>query len=31
MLTKAITYENYNGEKKTKNFYFHLTKMELRI
>lgn len=29
MLTKAITYENYNGEKKTKNFYFHLTKMEI--
>ena len=29
MLTKAITYENYNGEKKTKNFYFHLTKSEI--
>lgn len=29
MLTKPITYENYNGEKKTKNFYFHLTKMEI--
>ena len=29
MLTKAITYVNYNGEKKTKNFYFHLSKTEL--
>lgn len=29
MLTKAITYEDYNGNKKTKNFYFHLTKTEL--
>lgn len=29
MLTKAITYTNYNGEKKTKNFYFHLTKSEI--
>lgn len=29
MLTKAITYINYNGEKKTKNFYFHLSKTEI--
>ena len=29
MLTKAITYENYNGEKRTQNFYFNLTKAEL--
>lgn len=29
MLTKAITYVNYNGEKKTKNFYFHLSKTEI--
>lgn len=29
MLTKAITYTNYNGEKKTKNFYFNLTRTEL--
>lgn len=29
MLTKTITYENYNGEKKTKNFYFHFSNMEL--
>ena len=29
MLTKAITYENYNGEKRTQNFYFMLTKTEL--
>lgn len=29
MLTKAITYENYNGEKRTQNFYFNLTKTEL--
>lgn len=29
MLTKAITYENFNGEKKTKNFYFHLSKTEI--
>lgn len=29
MLTKAITYEDYNGNKKTKNFYFHLTKSEI--
>lgn len=29
MLTKTITYEDYNGNKKTKNFYFHLTKTEL--
>lgn len=29
MLMKAITYEDFNGEKKTKNFYFHLSKFEL--
>lgn len=29
MLTKAITYEDYNGNKKTKNFYFHLSKYEI--
>ena len=29
MLTKAITYVDYNGEKKTKNFYFHLTRSEI--
>lgn len=29
MLIKAITYTNYNGEKKTKNFYFNLTKSEI--
>lgn len=29
MLTKAITYEDYNGNKKTKNFYFNLSKYEI--
>lgn len=29
MFTKTITYENYNGEKRTKNFYFNLTRTEL--
>lgn len=29
MLTKAITYEDYNGVKKTKNFYFNLSKSEI--
>ena len=29
MLTKAITYTDFNGEKKTKNFYFHLSEFEL--
>lgn len=29
MLTKAITYIDYNGNKKTKNFYFNLTRTEL--
>lgn len=29
MLTKAITYEDYNGNKKTKNFYFNLTRSEI--
>lgn len=31
MLTKAITYTDYNGNKKTKNFYFNLTKTELTM
>lgn len=29
MLIKAIPYEDFNGEKKTKNFYFHLSKFEI--
>ena len=29
MLTKAITYTDFNGEKKTKNLQFHLSKFEL--
>jgi hypothetical protein len=29
MLIKPITYVNYNGEKKTKNFYFNLSRTEL--
>lgn len=29
MLVKPITYTNYNGEKRTKNFYFNLTRTEL--
>ena len=29
MLTKAITYTDFNGNRKTKNFYFNLTKTEL--
>lgn len=29
MLTKAITYVNFNDEKKTKNFYFHLSSMDI--
>lgn len=29
MLTKAITYEDFNGVKKTKNLYFHLSKFEI--
>lgn len=29
MYQKAITYENYNGEKKTKNFYFNLSRSEI--
>jgi hypothetical protein len=29
MLIKPITYENFNGEKKTKNFYFNLTRTEI--
>lgn len=31
MLTKAITYTDYNGNKKTKNFYFNITKTELTM
>lgn len=31
MLTKAITYTDYNGNKKTKNFYFNITKTELAM
>lgn len=29
MLIKPITYTNFNGEKRTKNFYFNLTRTEL--
>lgn len=29
MLAKAITYVDYNGNKKTKNFYFNLSKSEI--
>ena len=29
MYQKAITYEDYNGNKKTKNFYFNLTRSEI--
>ena len=29
MLTKTISYTDYNGNKKTKNFYFNLTRTEL--
>lgn len=29
MYQKAITYEDYNGVKKTKNFYFNLTRSEI--
>ena len=29
MLIKPITYTNWNGEKKTKNFYFNLSTSEL--
>ena len=29
MLTKAITYTDYDGESRTENFYFNLTKAEL--
>lgn len=28
MLVKTITYEDYNGETRTENFYFNLTKTE---
>lgn len=29
MLKKTITYDDYNGEKQTEDFYFNLTKAEL--
>lgn len=29
MLKKTITYEDYNGEERTEDFYFNLTKFEL--
>lgn len=29
MLKKSITYENYNGDTVTEDFYFHLSKAEL--
>lgn len=29
MLKKTIEFENYNGEKVTKDFYFHLNKAEI--
>lgn len=29
MLAKAITYVDYNGNKKTKNFYFNLSRSEI--
>lgn len=29
MIKKTITYEDFNGEKQTEDFYFHLTKSEL--
>lgn len=29
MIIETVTYENYYGEKKTKDLYFHLTKPEL--
>lgn len=29
MLVKAITYTDFNGEKKTKNFYFNLQRSEI--
>lgn len=29
MLKKTITYEDYNGEQRTEDFYFNLTKAEL--
>lgn len=29
MLKKTITYEDYNGNKRTEDFYFNLTKAEL--
>lgn len=29
MLKKTITYEDYNGESRTEDFHFHLTKAEV--
>lgn len=29
MIVKAITYTDYNGNKKTKNYYFNLTSIEI--
>lgn len=29
MFKKTITYENFNGEKVSKDFYFHMSKVEL--
>lgn len=29
MLTKSITYVDYNGEERTENFYFNLNKAEI--
>lgn len=29
MLMKTVTYENFNGEKKQRNCYFHLSKTEI--
>ena len=29
MLKKSITYEDYNGEMATEDFFFHLSKAEL--
>jgi hypothetical protein len=31
MLTKSITYTNFNGDKVTRNFYFNITKAELAL
>lgn len=29
MIKKTLTYENYNGETVTRDFYFHLTKVDM--